>query len=103
VELAASLGAATKLVTSEEDLLKEAGSGVPKLVVIDLASSDYDPFSCATKLKAMAIPPKILAIFPHIRTDLKRRAEEMMIDFIVPNSGFLRTLRIVLEKVTPAN
>jgi hypothetical protein len=46
----------------------------------------------------MASPPKILAIFPHIRADLKLKAEKVMIDYIVPNSGFLRTLKSVLEK-----
>ncbi len=67
-ELAKSLGANAKLVTTEEEL------------------------------KTMASPPKILAIFPHVRTDLKLRAEEVMIDYIVPNSGFLKTLKQVIEK-----
>jgi hypothetical protein len=43
-------------------------------------------------------PPKILAIFPHIRTDLKLKAEKAMIDYIVPNSGFLKTLKSILER-----
>jgi len=67
-------------------------------VVIDLASSEYDPFSCARKLKAMSPTAKILAIFPHIRIDLKLKAEEAMIDYIIPNSGFLKTLKGLLEK-----
>jgi hypothetical protein len=46
----------------------------------------------------MSAPPKILAIFPHIRMDLKLKAEKVMIDYIVPNSGFLKTLKSVLEK-----
>ena len=97
-ELAKSLGANAKWVTTEEDLLREASSRSPSLVIIDLAASDYDPFSCAQKLKTVASPPKILAIFPHIRTDLKLRAEKIMIDYTVPNSGFLKTLKSVLEK-----
>src|SRR6266436_7006405 len=98
LELAKSLGADAKSVTTEEDLLREASSRSPSLVIVDLAASDYDPFSCAQKLKITASPPKILAIFPHIRTDLKLRAEGVMIDYIVPNSGFLKTLKSVLEK-----
>src|SRR6267143_2000377 len=66
-ELAKSLGANAKLVTTEEDLLRHANLSIPNLVVIDLASSEYDPFSCARKLKAMSPTAKILAIFPHIR------------------------------------
>ncbi len=97
VELAKSVGANAKVVTTEEDLTRQANLSSPNLVVLDLASSEYDPFSCAEKLKAMTSPPKILAIFPHIRTDLKFKAEKIMIDYIVPNSGFLKALKSVLE------
>jgi PleD family two-component response regulator len=97
-ELTKSLGANATLVTTEEDLLREAKSKEPSLVILDLTASEYDPFSCAQKLKAMTSPPEILAIFPHIRTDLKLKAEKVMIDYIVPNSGFLKTLKSVLEK-----
>jgi PleD family two-component response regulator len=97
-ELAKSFGANAKIVTTEEDLLREAKTKAPSLVILDLAASEYDPFSCAQKLMAMSAPPKILAIFPHIRTDLKLKAEKVMIDYIVPNSGFLKTLRRVVEK-----
>ena len=97
-ELSKSLGASAKLLTTEEDLLRQANSNHPNLVILDLTASEYDPFSCAQKLKTMASPPKVLAIFPHIRTDLKLKAERVMIDYIVPNSGFLKTLRSVLEK-----
>ena len=97
-ELAKSLGANAKLVTTEEDLLREARLRNPNLAIIDLASSEYDPFLCAQKLKTMTAPPKILGIFPHIRSDLKLKAEKAMIDYIVPNSGFLKTLKGLLEK-----
>jgi PleD family two-component response regulator len=97
-ELTKSLGANATIVTTEEDLLREAKSKEPNLVILDLTASEYDPFSCAQKLKTMTSPPKILAIFPHIRTDLKVKAEKVMIDYIVPNSGFLKTLKSVLEK-----
>lgn len=98
IELAKSLGASATVVTTEEDLLKQANTKNPSLVIIDLTASDYDPFSYAQKLKTIAFPPKILAIFPHIRTDLKLKAEKVMIDYIVPNSGFLKTLKQILEK-----
>lgn len=97
-ELAKSMGANAKLVTNEGALMREANSSHPDLAILDLATSDYDPFSCAQKLKTMASPPRILAIFPHIRVDLKLKAEKVMIDYIVPNSGFLKTLKSVLEK-----
>ena len=97
-ELSKSLGASAKLVTTEGDLLKEASLRNPSLVILDLTASDYDPFSCAQKLKTMTSPPKILALFPHIRSDLKLKAQRVPIDYIVPNSSFLKTLKSVLEK-----
>ncbi len=97
-ELAKSLGTNATVVTTEKDLLREAKSREPSLVILDLTASEYDPFSCAQTLKTMISPPKILAIFPHIRMDLKLKAENVMIDYIVPNSGFLKTLKSALEK-----
>lgn len=99
-ELAKSLGANATVVKAETDLLREARSRKPSVVILDLTAEDYDPFSSAQKLKAMEAPPKILAVFPHIRADLKQRAEKMKIDYIIPNSSFLKTLKIVLEKET---
>jgi PleD family two-component response regulator len=98
-ELAKSLGALAKIVTTEEALLREASLKTPNLVILDLAASDYDPFSCARKLKIMTPQPEILALFPHIRSDLKLKAQSVSIDYIVPNSSFLKTLKSLLEKV----
>jgi PleD family two-component response regulator len=97
-ELANSLGVNAKVVTTEEALIREATSTHPNLVILDLAASDYDPFSCAQKLKTMTPQPRILALFPHVRKDLKLKAEEVLIDYIVPNTAFLRTLKDILEK-----
>ena len=98
IELAKSLGASAKVVTSEEALIREANSTHPNLVILDLAAPDYDPFSCAQRLKIMTPQPGILALFPHIRKDLKLKAEKVSIDYIVPNSAFLKTLKDILEK-----
>ncbi len=97
-ELANSMGVNAKVVTTEEALIREANSMHPNLVILDLAASDYDPFSCAQKLKTMTPKPRILALFPHVRKDLKLKAEKAAIDYIVPNSAFLKTLKDILEK-----
>jgi PleD family two-component response regulator len=97
-ELANSLGANARVVTTEEALIREANSTHPNLVILDLAASDYDPFSCAQKLKTVTPQPRILALFPHLRKDLKLKAEKVAIDYIVPNSAFLKTLKDLLEK-----
>ncbi|OLD12740.1 MAG: hypothetical protein AUI50_08765 [Crenarchaeota archaeon 13_1_40CM_2_52_14] len=103
IELAKSLGANAKVVTTEEALIREANSTHPNLVILDLAASDYDPFSAAQKLKILTPKPTILALFPHIRKDLKLKAERVSIDDIVPNSGFLKTLKDILEKEVRAS
>ena len=97
MELAKACGAYAKIVTREEDLVAETSSNNPTLVILDLASTEYDPFSCAKKLKSGGVPPRILAVYPHIRTDLRVRAQEAKIDYVVPNSSFLKTLKAVLE------
>jgi PleD family two-component response regulator len=97
-ELARSLGKTAKMVTTENDLITDTSSNKPELVILDLASSDYDPFSCARRLKEMPVPPKMMGMFPHIRADLRVRAQEVGVDFIVPNSSFLKTLKTILEK-----
>jgi PleD family two-component response regulator len=96
-ELARSLGKTAKMVTTENDLITDTSSNKPELVILDLASSDYDPFSCARRLKEMPVPPKMIGMFPHIRADLRVRAQEVGVDFIVPNSSFLKTLKTILE------
>jgi PleD family two-component response regulator len=97
-ELTSSLGRTARIVTTENDLITDAYSNKPELVILDLASSDYDPFSCARKLKEMPLPPKIMGMLPHVRTDLRVKAQEVGIDYIVPNSSFLKTLKTILEK-----
>ena len=103
MELARSLGKTAKIVTTENDLLRDTQADKPELVILDLASSDYDPFSCAMKLKELAVPPRILGMFAHIRSDLRVRAQEVGIDYIVPNSSFLKTLKAVIEKEVDHN
>ncbi|HZY47874.1 MAG TPA: hypothetical protein VFE96_08780 [Candidatus Bathyarchaeia archaeon] len=98
IELARKLGVKVNFVSSQNDLIREIGQESPSLVILDLASSEYDPFTYVKLLRTGSSSPKILAVFPHIRTDLKRRAEEAMIDYIVPNSAFLRKLTHILEQ-----
>jgi len=97
IELTRSLGISAKIVASEADVLREAGPQ-PSLVILDLTATDYDPFSIAQKLKNMASPPRLLAAFPHIRTELRIKAENAGIDYVIPNSAFLKTLKTILEK-----
>jgi len=35
-------------------------------------------------------------LYPHVRTELKKRADEIGFEYVVPNSSFLPSLRRVL-------
>jgi len=97
-EATKSLGFDTKFAAGQEELKEVAKVAVPKLAVLDLASDEYDPFSCARALKLANPSLRILGFFPHVRTELRTRAESSGIDYIVPNSGLLKALKNVLSK-----
>ena len=98
-ELSGAIGVDTKFVASEKELNEYVASTGAKLVILDLAATDYDTLSCAQLLKQAKQPPQILAFFPHVRTDLKRKAENAGIDYVVPNSSLLSKLRTVLTSM----
>jgi hypothetical protein len=67
----------------------------PELVILDLSSTDYDPFSVAQELKT-AFNSRLFGLYPHVRIELKKRADEIGFEYVVPNSNFLSSLRRVL-------
>ena len=70
----------------------------PELVILDLSSTDYDPFSVASELKTI-FNARLFGLYPHVRTELKKRADEIGFEYVVPNSNFLPSLRrIMLER-----
>ena len=96
-EVAKPLGFETKFVKDEQEMAGAAKTLGPGLVVLDLSSSEYDPFSCARTLKAIRPSLSILGFFPHVRTELKTRAKDSGIDYVVPNSVFLKNLKNLLS------
>ena len=75
--------------------MKLAESNRAELVVLDLSSTEYDPFSVARELKA-EFNIRLFGMFPHVQTELKKRADQMGFEYVVPNSNFISTLRRVL-------
>ena len=67
-------------------------------MVLDLASSEYDPFSCGKMLKSSFPSLRILGFFPHVRTELRTRARTGGIDYIFPNSSLVKGLNSVLSE-----
>ena len=96
-QLASSLGFETRFATDEE-LLEGLASSTPRLVVLDLSSTDYDSMSLARKLKTDFPRVKILGFYPHVKKELAATARDVGVDFVVPNSSFLVTVRQILEK-----
>lgn len=101
-EVVKPLGFEAKFVRNSEELTEAVKRANPTLVILDLSSSEYDPFACARTLKSSSPTLKIFGFFPHVREELMTRAKNSGIDYVVPNSGLLKSLKNVLsnEKVT---
>jgi PleD family two-component response regulator len=94
-ELAKQTGAYPFFGTGSDELKRLVAETRPELVVLDLSSTDYDPFSLARELKA-TFNARLFGLYPHVRTELKKRADEVGFEYVVPNSNFLSSLRRVL-------
>ncbi len=98
-ELVAQTRGEARFADTIEDLKKLLDSYKPGIVVLDLSSSDYDAFSIAREVKTKS-DAKLFGIFPHVRKDLKSKADNIGFDYVVPNSSFLKTLHhTLLEEV----
>jgi PleD family two-component response regulator len=98
IELTKPLGLKAQFARDEEEMEKILVSLRPSLVVLDLSTTDYDAFSCARKVKSLSPSTKLFGFFPHVRTELKTRAETLGFDYSIPNSSFLVSLRRILSK-----
>ena len=97
-ELAKQTGADTFFGTEPDELRRLVAENRPELVILDLSSTDYDPFSVARDLKT-TLNARLFGLYPHVRTELKKRADEIGFEYVVPNSNFLPSLRrIMLER-----
>jgi DNA-binding response OmpR family regulator len=97
-ELAKQTGAEPLFGTGPDELKRLVAETRPDLVVLDLSSTDYDPFSVARELKATS-NVRLFGLYPHVRTELKKRADEIGFEYVVPNSNFLSSLmRVLLER-----
>ncbi len=47
-------------------------------------------------MKSVSSSLMILGFFPHVRTELRTSAMNAGVDYVVPNSGLLKTLKKVL-------
>ena len=94
-ELAKQTGADPFFGTEPREVRRLVAEKRPELVILDLSSTDYDPFSVGNELKT-AFNSRLFGLYPHVRTELKKRADEIGFEYVVPNSNFLSILRRVL-------
>ena len=94
-EVASQTGTDPFFATSIVELSRLVVQNRAELVILDLSSTDYDPVSFAHALKTKVIT-RLVGLFPHIKTELKKRADQIGFEYVVPNSNFLPTLRRVL-------
>ena len=96
-ELVGLLGHEILFTVDPEKVLSEASSHPACLVKLDLATTEYDSPSLAKTLKQDHRMLRVLGYYPHVRRDLEKNAESAGVDYVVPNSGFLKTVREILE------
>ena len=73
-------------------------SSEQRLVILDLDSSDYDPYQVARELKTLAGPPVLFGFYPHVKADLKHRAEQAGFDHVVTNRELVTRLTRLLKE-----
>ena len=97
-ELAKQTGADPFFGTGPDELRRLVAEKRPELVILDLSSTDYDPFTVAHELKT-TFNACLFGLYPHVKTELKKRADEIGFEYVVPNSNFLISLkRVLLER-----
>ena len=94
-ELARQTGNEPFFASGPDEIRKMATQSRAELVIMDLSSTEYDPFSLGKELK-MTFNVRLFGLFPHVKTELKKRADEIGFEYVVPNSSFLDSLRRVL-------
>ena len=94
-ELAKQTGADPFFGAGPDELRRLVAEKRPDLVILDLSSIEYDPFSVALELKT-TFNSRLFGLYPHVRTELKKRADQIGFEYVVPNSNFLAALRRAL-------
>jgi PleD family two-component response regulator len=100
-ELSDRLGHEILFTIDPQKILTQAASHPECIVILDLATTEYDSPSLAKAIKQDNHTLRILGYYPHVRTDLEREAKSAGVDYLVPNSRFLKTLREILEGKPP--
>jgi len=95
---AEAIGRPIAMVKSSADLLQQAESIFPSLIILDLNSERLDPISSIKELKSRAgtSGTPILGFLSHVQTGLKKEAEDAGCDTVMPRSAFTQRLSDLL-------
>jgi DNA-binding NarL/FixJ family response regulator len=95
---AEAVGVEVGFPRSVEKLIEKAREVKPRLVIVDLHSTNIDPVALGTELKSNEDlrDLKLLGFFSHVHTDLQRNAMAAGFDQVIPRSVFARDLAQIL-------
>src|SRR2546427_1601153 len=69
-----------------------------RLVILDMDSSEYDPYQVARELKTLPGPPILFGFYPHVKADLEHLPEQAGLDHVVINRELVTRLVRLLEE-----
>ena len=90
--LARSRGRDARRIGDEASLAQALSEGGVSRVIFDLGSRSVDPLAWATRLKALAPAPELIAFGPHVDETALFAARSAGFDHVLPNSRFHRDL-----------
>ena len=95
IQIAQSQGIVVEVTATPMNLLNSTGH---QFIILDLDSSDYDPYQVARQLKTLTNPPILFGFYPHVKADLKHRAEQAGFDHVVTNRELVPRLARLIEE-----
>lgn len=97
--MAEHLGMQVSFVKSVESAVEKAVKDAPSIIIADLHSAKFDPFTLASELKSderlRQIP--LVGFFSHVQIELQIRAEQAGYDRVMPRSAFTKKLAEILQ------
>lgn len=100
---ARSVGRQVERVKTKEQLAESVSNQAIALVIIDLNSAPLQALEIieTLKLNPLLAPIPILGFLSHVQVDLKRRAEQLGCDYVMPRSAFSQMLPEILSGKMP--
>jgi DNA-binding NarL/FixJ family response regulator len=94
--LASQTGSEVRFADGESEVRQLLESYKPDIVLFDLSNTENDPIIFGQIVRKSHADAKLFGTYPHVRKDLKSRADDAGFDYVVPNSAFITTLRQIL-------